>query len=158
MASCIERHLPVQEEADWLRLLLFENKVENIAKIMHLTSLSLLLYILRQQILVVHALNTDYLAASNGICTKEARPGLDCCCSKMKSIITHGHVHLSTWQAWLLFIQVFSSNVSYACERIIWRWIWIWTKWQISVLAKIHKLLPFNLILARGPIIIVKRY
>jgi len=25
-------HLPVQEEADWLRLFLFENKVENIAE------------------------------------------------------------------------------------------------------------------------------
>jgi len=31
MASCMEWHLPVQEEADWLRLFLFENKVGNIA-------------------------------------------------------------------------------------------------------------------------------
>jgi len=32
MASHMEWHLPVREEADWLRLFLFENKVENIAK------------------------------------------------------------------------------------------------------------------------------
>ena len=32
MASRMEWHLPVQEEADWLRLFLFKNKVENIAK------------------------------------------------------------------------------------------------------------------------------
>jgi len=30
MASCIEWHLPVQGEADWLRLFLFKNEVENI--------------------------------------------------------------------------------------------------------------------------------
>jgi len=30
-------------------------------------------------------------------------------------------------------------------------------KWQISVLAKIQILLPFHLILTRGPIIIVKK-
>jgi len=33
MASCIEWHLPVQEEADWLRLSLFKNEVENITKL-----------------------------------------------------------------------------------------------------------------------------
>ena len=33
MASRMEWHLPVQEEADWLRLLLFKNEVENIKKI-----------------------------------------------------------------------------------------------------------------------------
>ena len=32
MTSCMEWHLPVQEEADWLRQFLFENKVYNIAK------------------------------------------------------------------------------------------------------------------------------
>jgi len=32
MVSNMEWHLPVQEEADWLRLLLFENEVENIKK------------------------------------------------------------------------------------------------------------------------------
>ena len=32
MASCMEWHVPVQEEADWLRQFLFENKVKNIAK------------------------------------------------------------------------------------------------------------------------------
>jgi len=36
MASCIEWHLPVQEEADWLRLLLLENKYRKV----HLTSLA----------------------------------------------------------------------------------------------------------------------
>ena len=34
----------------------------------------------------------------------------------------------------------------------------IWTKWQISVLGGRHIMLPFYLILTRGPIIIVKRY
>jgi len=29
---CMDRHLPVQEEVDWLRLLLFENEGRNIAK------------------------------------------------------------------------------------------------------------------------------
>ena len=33
----------------------------------------------------------------------------------------------------------------------------IWTKWQISVLGDIHILLPFYLILTRGPITIVKK-
>ena len=33
----------------------------------------------------------------------------------------------------------------------------IWTKWQISVLGDIYILLPFYLILTRGPIIIVKK-
>ena len=28
MASRMEWHMPVQEEADWLRLFMFENKVE----------------------------------------------------------------------------------------------------------------------------------
>ena len=51
-----------------------------------------------------------------------------------------------------------ASEVSYASEIIIILWIWIWTKWQISVLAKIHILLSFYLILTRGPIIIVKNY
>jgi len=32
MASHMECHLPVQEEADWLKLLLLENEVENITK------------------------------------------------------------------------------------------------------------------------------
>ena len=32
MASYKEWHLSVQEEADWTRLLLFENEVGNIAK------------------------------------------------------------------------------------------------------------------------------
>ena len=32
MASCMEWHQPVQEEADWLRLLLVENEVGIIAK------------------------------------------------------------------------------------------------------------------------------
>ena len=41
--------------------------------------------------------------------------------------------------------QDFASEVSYACERmILWIWRWIWTKRQISVLAKIHILLPFT--------------
>ena len=44
MASRIEWHLPVQEEADWLRLLLFENIQQ-----------TLLLSIPHQQNLVVHA-------------------------------------------------------------------------------------------------------
>jgi len=32
MASHMEWHLPVQEKADWLQLLLFKNKAGNIAK------------------------------------------------------------------------------------------------------------------------------
>jgi len=32
MASHMEWHLPVQEEADWLRPLLFKNKVGNITE------------------------------------------------------------------------------------------------------------------------------
>jgi len=32
MASRMEWHVPVQEEVDWLRHLLFENRVKNIAK------------------------------------------------------------------------------------------------------------------------------
>jgi len=46
--------------------------------------------------------------------------------------------------------------VSYASERILWM-KWIRTKWQISVLDDIHIMLPFYLILTRGPIIIVKK-
>ena len=37
------------------------------------------------------------------------------------------------------------------------KWIWIWAKWHISVLAKMHILLPFYLILTRGPKFIVKK-
>jgi len=51
-------------------------------------------------------------------------------------------------------------KVSYACERIIKinYYEYEYTKWQISILAKIHILLPFYLILTRGTMIIVKRY
>ena len=43
MASSKEWHLPVQEETNWLQLLLFKNKAGNIAKIakrMHETNLA----------------------------------------------------------------------------------------------------------------------
>jgi len=40
MASCMEWHLPVQEEAYWLRLLQFEKEVENITKMRLLSFLS----------------------------------------------------------------------------------------------------------------------
>ena len=43
MASRVEWYLPEQEETDWLRLLLFENKVKIITKTatrMHLTNLA----------------------------------------------------------------------------------------------------------------------
>ena len=51
-----------------------------------------------------------------------------------------------------------ASEVSYLWKNNIMNMkMKIWTKWQISVLAKIHIPLPFYLILTRGPIIIVKR-
>jgi len=94
-ASHIKWHLPVQEEADWLRLLLFENKYR---KDSYITAFKKPCSFISHtsKTLVAHTLNTDCLAASNGVCTKEARPGLSCCYSKMKSIITHGHAYLST--------------------------------------------------------------
>ena len=54
-----------------------------------------------------------------------------------------------------LVFQDSASIVSYACERIIILWIW---KYVIAVLAKIHILLPFYLILTRGPIFLVKTH
>jgi len=68
MASHMEWHLPVQEEADWLRLLLFENEVRSIAKavtLMQLTNLAPLYPLAGSA-----RLSTDFLATSNGICTK----------------------------------------------------------------------------------------
>ena len=67
----------------------------------------------------------------------------------------HEDMHLSTLQAWLLFILEFC----FYSELCLWKnneW-WIWTKWQISVLTKIHTLLPFYLILTRGLIITVEK-
>ena len=97
MASHMEWHLPVQEEADWLRLFLFENKVGNIAKkakLMHSTN-HVHFYPTPAKLGSARP-NTDCLAASNGVCTRETPPGLSCCCSKTKSIITSRHDHLST--------------------------------------------------------------
>ena len=54
-----------------------------------------------------HTPQTDCLAALNGVCTKETQSGLGYCCWKTKPIITHGQAHLSTLQAWLLFIPGF---------------------------------------------------
>ena len=68
MASHMEWHLPVQEEADWLRLLLFENEVRSIAKAvtqMQLTSLAPLYPTAGSA-----CPSIDCLATSNGICTK----------------------------------------------------------------------------------------
>jgi len=56
MASRIGWHLPVQEEADWLRLLLFENEVE---RKQHECIYQTFLFIPRQQTLVAHTLKTD---------------------------------------------------------------------------------------------------
>jgi len=70
MASHMEWHQPVQEEADWLRLLLLKNEVRNIA---------------------------DTTPANPALISCiEWRPGLGCSCSKTDSIITHRHDHLST--------------------------------------------------------------
>jgi len=72
MASRMEWHQPVQEEADWLRLFLFENKVENITKRatrMHSTNL-VCFYPTTPAKLGSTRLNTDCLAALNGVCTK----------------------------------------------------------------------------------------
>ena len=51
------------------RLTKIENKVDNITKTATLLN-KLLLFIPLQQALAAHALNTDCLAASNGVCTK----------------------------------------------------------------------------------------
>jgi len=72
MASRMEWHRPVQEEADWLRLFLFENKVENIAKRatrMNSTNLVRFYPTTPPKLGSAHP-NTDCLAASNGVCTK----------------------------------------------------------------------------------------
>ena len=114
MASCMEW----QEKADWLRLFLFKNISQR--QLHECIQQTLFVSIPWCQLnFVVHTLNTDCLAASNGICTIQ----LWLLLSEMKSIITHGHAQLSTQQAWLLFIPRDSaSTVSYACERI---WITI---------------------------------
>ena len=69
----------VQQEADWLRLLLFKVEVENIGKTatrMHSANLAHF-YPTAAKLGSTHP-NTDFLAASNGVCTKRspARFGL----------------------------------------------------------------------------------
>jgi len=72
MASHIKWHLPVQEEVDWLRLFLFENKkVKNIAKRatrMHSTN-PVRFYPTTPAKFGSVRPNTDCLASSNGVCT-----------------------------------------------------------------------------------------
>jgi len=96
--------------------------------------------------------NTDCLTASNGVCTKRntAQFGL---------LMVENEVNNNS-QTWPR-IHLTSLATFYSKTPLL-KWvmpvIWIWTKWQISVLAKIHILLPFYLIPTRGPIIIVKIY
>ena len=120
MASHMEWHRQVQEEGDWLRLLLFENEVGNITKTatwMHLTYL--VLSIPCQQTQAAHSLDTDCLAASNGICTKRntAQFGLVLFENKVNN-------NSQTWPLIQLtslatFYSKTTSEVNYACERII---------------------------------------
>jgi len=77
----------------------------------HSISQIFLLSIPCQQTMAAHALNTDCLATSNGVCNKKRRPILGCCCSK---IITPGHVHLFT--SFFLF-QDSASIVNYEYEQ-----------------------------------------
>jgi len=72
MASHMKWHLPVQEEADCKGCSCSKNKVENITKRatrMHSTNLAHF-YPTTPAKLGSTRLNTDYLATSNGICTK----------------------------------------------------------------------------------------
>jgi len=70
MASRMEWHQP--KETDWLRLFLFENKAENIAKRatrMHSTNL-VRFYPITPVKLGSTRPNTNCLATLNGVCTK----------------------------------------------------------------------------------------
>ena len=72
----MEWQLPVQvQEADWLRLLLFENKVKNIAKrATRVHSINLVRFYPTPAKLGSAHPNTDCLATSNGVCTKKHGP------------------------------------------------------------------------------------
>ena len=155
MASRMEWHLPVQEEVDWLRLFLFENKVENIAKRatrMHSTNL-IHFYPTTPAKLGSARPNTDCLAASNGVCTKRNTARFELLPSKNKvnnSSQTWPLIHLrslATFSSKILLLKwVMPVKEYYGYEAR-----WIWTKWQISVLGDIHILPPFYLILTRLP-------
>ena len=89
----------MQEEADWLRLFLFKNKVGNIAKIATwVHSTNLVCSIPHQQNLLAH--QPHQMASVQ----KET---VELLLFKMKSIMTRRHDHLPTWQS----LATFSSKI-----------------------------------------------
>ena len=110
--------LPVQEEADWLRLYLFGKKVENIIKrATRMHSTNLVRFYPTTAKLGSARPNTDCLTALNGVCTKRntAQFGL---------LLVEKEVNNNS-QTWPLIHLTSLANfystseVSYTCESII---------------------------------------
>ena len=103
--------------------------------------------------------DADCLAASNGVCTKRNT-------ARFELLLFENEVNNNS-QTWPLIHL--TSLATFYFKTLLLKWVmpvkeyykyemkWIWTKWQMSVLGDIHIMLPFYLILTRGPKIIVKK-
>ena len=117
--------------------------------------LTLFISIPHQQNLVAYICpNTDCLPTSNGVWQRST--------AQFKLLLFENEVNINS-QTWPLIhltslATFYCKILRYACEKYYeYEMKWIWTKWQISVLAKMHILLTFYLILTRVPKIIVKK-